>query len=424
MTGTRADYGHLFWLLKEIDADPDLELQLVVTGAHLSAKWGNTVETIERDGLPIAARVPFDLSDDSPLAIADSLAHSTSGLAHCFDRLKPDIVVVLGDRYEVLAAAQASLMLGIPLAHLHGGETTEGAFDEAIRHAVTKMAHLHFVAADEYAWRVRQLGESDEHIFNFGAPGLDHLTRSSIAGRDELERVIGAPLGSPLFAVTYHPETLDADEGIDGLRAMLMALSGAESASIVFTGVNADPGHDHLTNEIHAFVSADPARRHLIASIHHCPVGRVNRPQALARRGGRGENVASWPTPPCRDPFAHVHDNGVHTESSHGYDRGETLLGHSVEARGAEGTDRNDPPVDTAVVQHHPHDRPGTNTVHGGGNDVVKDLLNPRHVGDDPGDEGNGQSLTADLKSDSRESCSQVNSGRLRPKWPYAAVFL
>ncbi len=267
MTGTRADYGHLFWLLKEIDADPDLELQLVVTGAHLSAKWGNTVETIEHDGLPIAARVPFDLSDDTPLAVADSLAHSTSGLAHSFARLKPDVVVVLGDRYEVLAAAQASLMLGIPLAHLHGGETTEGAFDEAIRHAVTKMAHLHFVAADEYAWRVRQLGESDEHIFNFGAPGLDHLTRSSIAGRDELEKVIGAPLGSPLFAVTYHPETLDADEGIDGLRAMLSALGGVTSASIVFTGVNADPGHDHLTNEIHAFVSADPTRRHLIASL-------------------------------------------------------------------------------------------------------------------------------------------------------------
>ena len=267
MTGTRADYGHLFWLLKEIDADPDLELQLVVTGAHLSAKWGNTVETIERDGLSISARVPFDLNDDTPLAVADSLANSTSGLAHSFARLKPDVVVVLGDRYEVLAAAQASLMLGIPLAHLHGGETTEGAFDEAIRHAVTKMAHLHFVAADEYAWRVRQLGESDEHIFNFGAPGLDHLTRSSIAGRDELEKVIGAPLGSPLFAVTYHPETLDADEGIDGLRAMLSALGGVTSASIVFTGVNADPGHDHLKNEIHAFVSADPTRRHLIASL-------------------------------------------------------------------------------------------------------------------------------------------------------------
>lgn len=267
MTGTRADYGHLFWLLKEVDADPALELQLVVTGAHLSAKWGNTVDQIERDGLPIAERVAFDLSDDSPLAIADSLAQSTSGLAHAFDRLQPDLVVVLGDRYEVLAAAQASLMLGIPLAHIHGGETTEGAFDEAIRHSVTKMAHLHFVAADEYAWRVRQLGESDEHVFNFGAPGLDHLTRSQIADRHELEKTLGAALTSPLFAVTYHPETLESDEGIAGLQAMLSALSGIEGATIVFTGVNADPGHDHLSSKIHEFVKADTSKRLTVASL-------------------------------------------------------------------------------------------------------------------------------------------------------------
>ena len=267
MTGTRADYGHLFWLLKEIEADPELQLQLVVAGAHLSEKWGNTVDQIEHDGLPIAERVPFELNDDSPLAIADSLAQSTSGLAHAFERLQPDIVVVLGDRYEVLAAAQASLMLGIPLAHLHGGETTEGAFDEAIRHAVTKMAHLHFVAADEYAWRVRQLGERDEYIYNFGAPGLDHLTRSTLADRAELETVVDAPLGTPLLAVTYHPETLDPDEGIAGMRAMLAALGAIEDASIVFTGVNADPGHDHLSKEIHDFVIADTNRRHLVTSL-------------------------------------------------------------------------------------------------------------------------------------------------------------
>ncbi len=267
MTGTRADYGHLFWLLKEIEADPELQLQLVVTGAHLSEKWGNTVGQIEHDGLPIAERVPFELNDDSPLAIADSLAQSTSGLAHAFERLRPDIVVVLGDRYEVLAAAQASLMLGIPLAHLHGGETTEGAFDEAIRHAVTKMAHLHFVAADEYAWRVRQLGERDEYIYNFGAPGLDHLTRSTLADRAELETVVDAPLGTPLLAVTYHPETLEPDEGIAGMRAMLAALGAIEGASIVFTGVNADPGHDHLSEEIHDFVDADTNRRHLVTSL-------------------------------------------------------------------------------------------------------------------------------------------------------------
>ena len=267
MTGTRADYGHLFWLLKEIETDPALELQLVVTGAHLSAKWGNTVEQIERDGLPIAERVAFDLNDDSPLAIADSLAKSTSGLAHAFERLKPEVVVVLGDRYEVLAAAQACLMLGIPLAHLHGGETTEGAFDEAIRHSVTKMAHLHFVAADEYAWRVRQLGERDEYVFNFGAPGLDHLTRSQIADRAELEKTIGSTFTTPLFAVTYHPETLDSDEGIGGLRAMLAALDDVDGASIVFTGVNADPGHDHLSREIHRFVEGDASRRFLVASL-------------------------------------------------------------------------------------------------------------------------------------------------------------
>jgi UDP-hydrolysing UDP-N-acetyl-D-glucosamine 2-epimerase len=267
MTGTRADYGHLFWLLKEIEADPDLQLQLVVTGAHLAEKWGSTVKQIERDGVPIAERVPFELEDDSPIAVADSLAQSTSGLAHAFERLRPDIVVVLGDRYEVLAAAQASLMLGIPLAHIHGGETTEGAFDEAIRHAVTKMSHLHFVAADEYAWRVRQLGERDEYIYNFGAPGLDHLTRSTLASRGELESVIGAPFGQPLLAVTYHPETLEPDEGIAGMRAMLEALGGIEGASIVFTGVNADPGHDHLAKEIHTFVGADMVRRHLVTSL-------------------------------------------------------------------------------------------------------------------------------------------------------------
>jgi UDP-hydrolysing UDP-N-acetyl-D-glucosamine 2-epimerase len=170
MTGTRADYGHLYWVLREILDEPSLELQLVVTGAHLSDKWGHTVDQIERDGFPITYRVPFALDDDSPAAVAESMAQVTSGLARAFVELSPDVIVVLGDRYEVLAAAQAALILGIPLAHLHGGETTEGAFDEAIRHAVTKMAHLHFVAADEYANRVRQLGESENRVFTVGAP--------------------------------------------------------------------------------------------------------------------------------------------------------------------------------------------------------------------------------------------------------------
>ena len=267
MTGTRADYGHLYWVLREIDQDPALELQLVVTGAHLDDKWGKTVEVIEQDGFSIAQRVPFTLDDDSPLAVADSMAQVTSGLSHAFNSLSPDLIMVLGDRYEVLAAAQAALILGIPLAHLHGGETTEGAFDEAIRHAVTKMAHLHFVAADEYARRVAQLGEADDRIFNVGAPGLDHLARTPLATRRELESHLAIPLESPLLVVTYHPETLDVHRGEDGLVALLEALDVFEDAAVVFTGANADPGHDSLFSRIARFVSQRPERRSVVASL-------------------------------------------------------------------------------------------------------------------------------------------------------------
>lgn len=267
MTGTRADYGHLYWVMRGIDEDPALDLQLVVTGAHLSPTWGNTVERIEQDGFAIARRVPFSLDDDSPLAVAESMAQVTSGLARAFAELSPDIVMVLGDRYEVLAAAQAALILGIPLAHLHGGETTEGAFDEAIRHAVTKMAHLHFVAAEDYANRVRQLGEADDRVFNVGAPGLDHLRRTTLSTRAELASRLDLSLESPLLVVTYHPETLGADGGEAGLIAMLEALDDVEGATIVFTGVNADPGHGGLHDRITRFVDAQPDRRRMVASL-------------------------------------------------------------------------------------------------------------------------------------------------------------
>lgn len=267
MTGTRADYGHLYWVLHEIAHDPALELQLVVTGAHLSTTFGHTVDQIERDGFPIACRVPFSLDNDTPLAVAESMANVTAGLARAFHDLSPDVVVVLGDRYEVLAAAQAALILGIPLAHLHGGETTEGAFDEAIRHAVTKMAHLHFVAADEYADRVLQLGESPDRVFNVGAPGLDHLERTPLATRDELEAHLAVSLQSPVLVVTYHPETLDLDGGQGGLIAMLEALDSLHDATIVFTGVNADPGHKRLHDRIAHFVAHQPAKRSMVTSL-------------------------------------------------------------------------------------------------------------------------------------------------------------
>ena len=267
MTGTRADYGHLYWVLHEIANEPALELQLVVTGAHLSTTFGHTVDQIERDGFPIARRVPFSLDNDSPVAVAESMASVTAGLARAFHELSPDVIVVLGDRYEVLAAAQAALILGIPLAHLHGGETTEGAFDEAIRHAVTKMAHLHFVAADEYAERVLQLGESADRVFNVGAPGLDHLERTPLATREELEAHLSLILQSPLLVVTYHPETLDQGDGEGGLIAMLDALSSLDAATIVFTGVNADPGHASIHERIAQFIAKQPQQRAMVASL-------------------------------------------------------------------------------------------------------------------------------------------------------------
>jgi UDP-hydrolysing UDP-N-acetyl-D-glucosamine 2-epimerase len=267
MTGTRADYGHLYWVLRGIDNDDALTLQLVVTGAHLSPKWGHTVDQIEKDGFAIACRVPFTLDDDSPAAVAESMAQVTSGLARAFVELAPDVIVVLGDRYEVLAAAQAALVVGIPLAHLHGGETTEGAFDEAIRHSVTKMAHLHFVAAEDYAQRVRQLGEADDRIFNVGAPGLDHLEHTTLATRDELASHLDLALTSPLLVVTYHPETLDTDGGLGGLVAMLEALDDIDNATIVFTGVNADPGHDAISDRIAQFVAADTTHRCMVPSL-------------------------------------------------------------------------------------------------------------------------------------------------------------
>jgi len=195
------------------------------------------------------------------------MAQVTSGLARAFVELAPDVIVVLGDRYEVLAAAQAALVVGIPLAHLHGGETTEGAFDEAIRHSVTKMAHLHFVAAEDYAQRVRQLGEADDRIFNVGAPGLDHLEHTTLATRDELASHLDLVLTSPLLVVTYHPETLDADGGLGGLVAMLEALDDIDDATIVFTGVNADPGHDAISDRIAQFVAADTTHRCMVPSL-------------------------------------------------------------------------------------------------------------------------------------------------------------
>ncbi|MEQ8175996.1 MAG: UDP-N-acetylglucosamine 2-epimerase [Syntrophomonadaceae bacterium] len=243
VTGTRADYGLLYYLMKEIKEDPELMLQIIATGAHLSPEFGLTYKPIEDDGFKIDEKVEMLLSSDTPVGIAKSMGLATIGFADALDRLKPDIIVLLGDRYEILAAAQAALVARIPTAHIFGGDTTEGAFDEAIRHSITKMSHLHFVSNAVSALRVRQLGEDPRHIFNVGSPGLDYIKRFKMMGKKELEKDLDFTLREINLLITFHPATLDPGEPAAQFLELLRAIDELKremNLGIVFTRPNAD----------------------------------------------------------------------------------------------------------------------------------------------------------------------------------------
>jgi UDP-hydrolysing UDP-N-acetyl-D-glucosamine 2-epimerase len=260
ITGTRAEYGLLYWLLKEIQEDHDLDLQIIVTGAHLSPEFGLTYKTIEQDGFTITSKVEMQLSNDSTVGITKSIGLGVIGFADAFQQINPDIVVVLGDRYEILAACQAALIANIPIAHLHGGETTEGAFDEAIRHSITKMAHLHFVAAEPYRKRVIQLGEAPDRVFNFGAPGLDHIQKSRLYDQDEFEKSINFPLGKTNFLITYHPVTLQNQPTAYAIEQLLLALDNFPQVHIIFTGQNSDPDGKIIEEKILQYIKKNSHR--------------------------------------------------------------------------------------------------------------------------------------------------------------------
>ena len=266
VTGTRAEYGLLYWLMKGIQADPELELRTVVTGAHLSPEFGSTWREIKADGFAIDAKVEMLLSNDTPVAVAKSVGLGTIGFADALDRLKPDIMVVLGDRYEILSAVTAATMLRIPVAHLHGGESTEGAIDEAIRHAVTKMSHLHFTAAEPYRRRVVQMGESPERVFLFGSPGIESLRQLKPLGRGELEEELDFSLSSPLLLVTYHPVTLEGSPE-RSFSELLCALDHFQDARIIFTMPNADTDGRVLIRMIKDYVDAHPERARAFVSL-------------------------------------------------------------------------------------------------------------------------------------------------------------
>jgi len=266
VTGTRAEYGLLFWLMKEIQDDPELQLQVVATGMHLSPEFGLTWKEIEKDGFIIDEKVEMLLSSDTPVGIAKSTGLGTMGFADALDRLKPDILVVLGDRFEILAAVTAATILRIPVAHIHGGESTEGLIDEPIRHAVTKMSHLHFTAAEAYRKRVIQMGESPDKVFFVGAPGLENLERLTLMTRNEPEKELDFPLDSPVFLVTYHPVTLDGNPE-KPFGELLKALKAFPHARVVFTMPNADTEGRCLIEMIHDFVDSNKERSKAFVSL-------------------------------------------------------------------------------------------------------------------------------------------------------------
>ncbi len=263
VTGTRAEYGLLYWLMKGLQQDPDFDFKLMVTGAHLSPAHGLTYRDIEHDGFRIDWKVDMLLASGTASGVTRSLGLATVEFADALEHLNPDLLIVLGDRYEILAAAQAALIARIPVAHIAGGDTTEGAFDEAIRHSISKMAHLHFVTNDASGRRVRQLGEDPAHIYNVGSPGIDQIRRTPLLARDELQRALGFSFQKKNLLITYHPETLavgDAGEAFEELLHALDKLDGADMG-MIFTMPNADPGNHAVRAKIQEFVSKHPRAR-------------------------------------------------------------------------------------------------------------------------------------------------------------------
>ncbi len=266
ITGTRADYGLLRWVMQGIKEDADLNLQIIATGMHLSPEFGLTYKVIEADGFEIDRKVEMLTSSDTPVGIAKSMGLGMIGFADALNELNPDLVVVLGDRFEIFAAVATALVARIPVAHLHGGESTEGLIDEAIRHSITKMAHLHFVAAAEYKQRVIQLGEQPEHVFLVGGLGIDNIKRLRLLDRNELEADLGFKFGKKNLLITFHPVTLENASAVTQMQALLGALAKLEDTQLIFTMPNADTDGRSLIKMVEQFASQH-ANAHAFTSL-------------------------------------------------------------------------------------------------------------------------------------------------------------
>lgn len=254
VTGTRAEYGLLYWLMKEIEADKELQLQLIVTGMHLSPEFGLTYKEIEKE-FKIDKKIEMLLSSDTSIGISKSMGLAQISFAEVYEELKPNIVVVLGDRYEIFSATSAAMIAKIPIAHLHGGETTEGAFDESIRHSITKMSHLHFTATDEYKNRVIQLGEYPSRVFDVGGMGIENIKRLKLLNKEEFEKSIDFKLNKKNILVTFHPVTLENSTAKEQFQELLDAIDELEETNIIFTKANSDTDGRVINQMIDEYVS-------------------------------------------------------------------------------------------------------------------------------------------------------------------------
>jgi GDP/UDP-N,N'-diacetylbacillosamine 2-epimerase (hydrolysing) len=276
VTGTRAEYGLLYWTIYALHNDPDIELQLLVTGMHLSPEFGLTYKQIEADGFFINKKIETLLSSDSSVGVAKSIGLGVMGFADAYQELSPDIILLLGDRFEIFSAATAAMIARIPIAHCHGGESTQGAFDEPIRHSITKMSHLHFTSTEEYRQRIIQLGEQPETVFNVGALGIENINKLSLLSRGEFEESIEFKLKKRNTLVTFHPVTLENATAEKQFKVLLEAINDLKETAIIFTKANADTDGRVINRLIDKYVA-----EHSIKSIAFTSLGQLRYLSAL-----------------------------------------------------------------------------------------------------------------------------------------------
>jgi len=287
ITGTRADYGLLRWVMQGINDDPGLTLQVIATAMHLSPEFGLTYQVIEHDGFRIDRKVEMLMSSDTHVGIAKSMGLGLIGFADALEGLKPDLIVVLGDRFEILAAVAAAMVARIPAAHIHGGESTEGAIDESIRHAITKMSQLHFVAAEPYRRRVIQLGEQPTRVFLVGGLGIDNVKRLQLLDRSALESTLDFKLGERSLLITFHPVTLEHSSATDQMEELLAALATLRDTQLIFTLPNADTDGRALIRIVERF-----AKEHVNARAY-TSLGQLRYLSCLAQVSGVVGNSSS-----------------------------------------------------------------------------------------------------------------------------------